>query len=244
MIIRCYLRSHSLAGFSAHFRRRTTSRTQARGTCSLRSARPALTWRSSIPAPMAITSRQGRLGALAVAMRGIALSGHRLCVRPACTMRRAGARSARRIGGRDSRSRRLDRCAATGSARVAICVSARVVSCGSRFHALPVCRHRNQMAFNVRNTALRDGSRPRHGPLTIPRPLARAGRTVSGANGPSCARVNAAFHLLTSGNVRVAEVAMQVGYASSRSLTRSSSRSLDIRRPPFRPALTRCSLPQ
>jgi AraC-like DNA-binding protein len=39
----------------------------------------------------------------------------------------------------------------------------------------------------------------------------------------SCARVNAAFHLLAGGSVRVAEAALLVGYASSRSLTRELS---------------------
>ena len=54
---------------------------------------------------------------------------------------------------------------------------------------------------------------------SLDRWLARSGfcpaRTVL-----SCARVNAAFHLLTGGSVRVAEAALLVGYASSRSLTR------------------------
>jgi len=39
----------------------------------------------------------------------------------------------------------------------------------------------------------------------------------------SCARVNAAFHLLAGGSVRVAEAALLLGYASSRSLTRELS---------------------
>lgn len=39
----------------------------------------------------------------------------------------------------------------------------------------------------------------------------------------SCARVNAAFHLLAGGKVRLAEAAMLLGYASSRSLTRELS---------------------
>ena len=54
---------------------------------------------------------------------------------------------------------------------------------------------------------------------SLDRWLARTGfssaRTVL-----SCARVNAAFHLLTGGSVRVAEAALLVGYSSSRSLTR------------------------
>ena len=57
---------------------------------------------------------------------------------------------------------------------------------------------------------------------SLDRWVARAGfcpaRTVL-----SCARVNAAFHVLAGGNVRVAEAALLVGYASSRSLTRELS---------------------
>jgi len=57
---------------------------------------------------------------------------------------------------------------------------------------------------------------------SLDRWLARAGfcpaRTVL-----SCARVTAAFHLLAGGTVRVAEAALLVGYASSRSLTRELS---------------------
>ena len=57
---------------------------------------------------------------------------------------------------------------------------------------------------------------------SLDRCLARAGfcpaRTLL-----SCARVNAAFHMLTGGSVRVAEAALLVGYASSRSLTRELS---------------------
>jgi AraC-like DNA-binding protein len=54
---------------------------------------------------------------------------------------------------------------------------------------------------------------------SLDRWLARVGfssaRTVL-----SCARVNAAFHLLAGGSTRVAEAALLVGYPSSRSLTR------------------------
>jgi len=57
---------------------------------------------------------------------------------------------------------------------------------------------------------------------SLDRWLARAGlspaRTVL-----SCARVNAAVHLLAGGSVRVAEAARLVGYSSSRSLTRELS---------------------
>ena len=57
---------------------------------------------------------------------------------------------------------------------------------------------------------------------SLDRWLARAGfssaRTVL-----SCARANAAFHLLAGGSTRVAEAALLVGYSSSRSLTRELS---------------------
>ena len=57
---------------------------------------------------------------------------------------------------------------------------------------------------------------------SLDRWLARVGfcpaRTVL-----ACARVNAAFHLLAGGTIRVAEAALLVGYTSSRSLTRDVS---------------------
>jgi AraC-like DNA-binding protein len=107
---------------------------------------------------------------------------------------------------------------------VAMCASTRVVmSVGTPLRALPVpLATAIQMAFH-RPEQLRTvtdlAAAARTTRRSLDRWLARAGlspaRTVL-----SCARVNAAFHLLTSGKVRVAEAAMLLGYASSRSLTR------------------------
>jgi AraC-like DNA-binding protein len=169
----------------------------------------------------------GRLGALAIAMPGIApvpVVGYVSVT--ACAMRavqglvQLGASEIAIRGVDDS----IDALATTVRRAVATCASARVVTAvGTPWHALPVpVATAIQMAFH-RPEQLRSvtdlATAARTTRRSLDRWLARAGlspaRTVL-----SCARVNAAFHLLTGGNVRVGEAALQVGYASSRSLTR------------------------
>ncbi len=110
---------------------------------------------------------------------------------------------------------------------VTACAAARVVSAvEAPLQALPLpVAQAIQTAFNhpeqVRSvTDLAATARITR--RSLDRWLARAGlspaRTVL-----SCARVNAAFHLLAGGKVRRADAALMLGYASSRSLARELS---------------------
>ena len=118
----------------------------------------------------------------------------------------------------------LDALAGAIHRAVATCGWGGVVSTlDARLHALPVPIVSAIQAAFTHPERVRSASdlaaAARMTRRSLDRWLARAGfspaRTVL-----SCARVNAAFHLLAGGRVRVAEAALLVGYASSRSLTR------------------------
>lgn len=117
-----------------------------------------------------------------------------------------------------------DALAAVVRRAVANSASTRLVSSvGTPLHALPVpVAAAIQLAFHhpeQLRTVTDLATAARTTRRSLDRWLARAGlspaRTVL-----SCARINAAFHLLASGRIRVAQAAALVGYASSRSLTR------------------------
>ena len=228
MILRCYLPSHSLAQVQRAFP--PPHHVENASTWDL-----VLSDLRDRPCDVAIIDpctdgdhlTSARLGALAVAMPGIApvpVVGYVSVT--ACAMRavqrlvQLGATEIAIRGVDDS----IDALATTVRRAVATCTSSRVVTAvGPPWHALPVpVATAIQMAFH-RPDQLRSvtdlATAARTTRRSLDRWLARAGlspaRTVL-----SCARVNAAFHLLTSGNVRVADAALQVGYASSRSLTR------------------------
>jgi len=228
VIIRCYLRSHSLAQVQRAFpppHHVENASTWDVLVSDLRDRRCDVAIID--PCTDGDHGAPGRLGALAVAMRGVApvpVIGYVNVT--ACAMRavqalvQLGASEVVIRGVDDS----IDALATTVRRVVATCASARVVTAvGTPWHALPVpVATAIQMAFQrpERLHSVTDlATAARTTRRSLDRWLARAGlspaRTVL-----SCARVNAAFHLLTSGNVRVTEVAMQVVYASSRSLTR------------------------
>jgi AraC-like DNA-binding protein len=110
---------------------------------------------------------------------------------------------------------------------VAACASGRLVSAvEAPLQALPLpVANAIQTAFNhpeQLRSVMDLAAAARVTRRSLDRWLARAGlspaRTLL-----SCARANAAFHLLAGGTVRVAEAALVLGYASSRSLTRELS---------------------
>ena len=228
VIIHCYLPSHSLAQVQRAFP-------------PPHYVDNAATWDSGIAA---LRDRQcdvaiidpctdgdhlapDRLTRLGVAMQGITpvpVIGY-LSV-TACAMR--SVQTLVQLGASDIVIRGVDDSADALASKVrraaATCESAHVVTAvGTPWHALPapvatairMAFHRPEQLRSVTDLATAARTTRR----SLDRWLARVGlapaRTVL-----SCARVNAAFHLLASGNVRVAEAALQVGYASSRSLTR------------------------
>lgn len=228
MIVRCYLPSHSLAQVQRAFPPPHGVENAATWDVVLSDLRDRRCDVAIIdPCTDGDHLAPGRLGALAVAMRGtspVPVIGYVSVT--ACAMRavqglvRLGASEIAIRGVDDS----IDALATAVRRAVAACASARVVTAvGTPWHVLPVpVATAIQMAFQ-RPERLRSvtdlATEARTTRRSLDRWLARAGlspaRTVL-----SCARVNAAFHLLTSGNVRVTEAALQVGYASSRSLTR------------------------
>jgi AraC-like DNA-binding protein len=228
VIIRCYLPSHSLAQVQRAFS--PPHLVENAGTWDLvlsdmRDRRCDV----AIVDPCADGDHlaSGRLGTLAVAMPGIApapvvgyLSVTAGAMRAVQALVQLGASDIVIRGVDDS----VDALATTVRRAVATCASARVVTAvGPPWDALPVpvasairmAFHRPEQLRSVTDLATAARTTRR----SLDRCLARVGispaRTVL-----SCARVNAAFHLLTSGNVRVSEAAALVGYASSRSLTR------------------------
>ena len=107
---------------------------------------------------------------------------------------------------------------------VAECASARVVrAVGAPLQTLPLpVATAIQTAFNhpeLLRSVSDLAAAARVTRRSLDRWLARAGLSPARIV-LSCARANAAFHLLTGGKVCVAEAALLLGYASSRSLTR------------------------
>ena len=227
MIIRCFLSPHSLAQLQRAFP-------------PPHHVENASTWESVLsrlhdrrcdaaivdPCTDGDQLAEGRLQAFAAAMPGIArvpvigyLSVTASAMRAVQALVQLGAAEIVIRGVDDS----VDALATTVRRAVATCASARVVTAvGAPWDALPVrVAHAIQLAFR-RPERLRSvtdlATAARTTRRSLDRCLARAGlspaRTVL-----ACARVNAAFHLLTS-DVRVAEAARLVGYTSSRSLTR------------------------
>lgn len=228
MIIRCFLSPHSLAQLQRAFP-------------APHHVENASTWESVLshlhdrrcdaaivdPCTDGDQLAEGRLRTLAAAMPGIArvpvigyLSVTASAMRAVQALVHLGAAEIVIRGVDDS----VDALATTVRRAVATCASARVVTAvGAPWDALPVRVARAiQSAFrrperlrSVTDLAIAARTTRR----SLDRCLARAGlspaRTVL-----ACARVNATFHLLTSGDVRVAEAARLVGYTSSRSLTR------------------------
>jgi len=228
VIIRCYLPSHSLAHVQHAFpppHHVENAESWDLGLAALRDRECDLAIID--PCTDGDHLAPDRLGALAAATQGIVplpVIGYVSVT--ACAMRsvqalvQLGACEIVIRGLDDS----IDALASTVRRAVATCESARVVTAvGTPWHALPapvatairMAFHRPEQLRSVTDLATAARTTRR----SLDRWLARVGlspaRTVL-----SCARVNAAFHLLASGQVRVAEAALQVGYASSRSLTR------------------------
>ena len=228
MIIRCYLSPHFLARVQHAFpppHRVENASTWEGVLADLRDRRCDAAIVDPCTDGDHLASR--RLGTLAGTMPAVArvpLIGYMSVT--ACAMRavqalvQLGAAEIVIRGVDDS----VDALATTVRRAVATYGSARVVTAiGAPWNALPIpVATAIQLAFqrpeqlrSVTDLATAAGTTRR----SLDRCLARAGlspaRTVL-----SCARVNAAFHLLVSGSVRVAEAALLVGYASSRSLTR------------------------
>ena len=231
VIIRCYLPSHSLAqvqrAFPPPHRVENVSTWNALSS-ELRHMRCDVAIID--PCTDGDHLASGRLGTLAVAMHSSAafpvvgyVSVTAGAMRAVQGLVQLGASDIVIRGVDDS----IDALATTVRRAVATCASARVVTAiGTPWHALPVrlataiegAFHRPELLRSVTDLATAARTTRR----SLDRWLARAGlspaRTVL-----SCARANAAFHLLASGDVRVADAAVQVGYASSRSLTRELS---------------------
>jgi AraC-like DNA-binding protein len=228
VIIRCYLPSHSLARVQCAFPPPHHAENAATWDLVLSDLRDRRCDVAIVdPCTDGDHLASGRLGTLALAMPGIApvpvvgyLSVTACAMRAVQALVQLGASEIVIRGVDDS----VDALATTVRRAVATCASARVVTAvGPPWDALPVpIASAIQMAFH-RPEQLRSvtdlAAAARTTRRSLDRCLARVGlspaRTVL-----SCARVNAAFHLLTTGNVRVADAAVLVGYASPRSLTR------------------------
>lgn len=228
MIIRCYLPSHSLAQVQHAFpfgHRVENAATWDSVLSDLRTRRCD----AAIIDPCTDGDHlaSDRLRTLAGAMPGIApvpfigyLSVTACGMRAVQALVQLGASEIVIRGVDDS----IDALATMVRRAIATRASARVVTAvGPAWHALPLAvACAIQMAFH-RPEQLRSvtdlATAARTTRRSLDRCLARAGlspaRTVL-----SCARVNAAFHLLASCRVRVAEAAVMLGYPSSRSLTR------------------------
>jgi AraC-like DNA-binding protein len=228
VIIRCYLPSYSLANVRRAFP--SPHRVDNAGTWDVLVS-DLLARRCDVaivdPCTGADQLALGRVGVLAGAMP----AGHHFPVVAyvavtACAMRSVLALV--RLGVSEIVIRGVDDSADALAAAVRRVVAASastilVSSVSTPLHSLPVpVAAAIQMAFHhpERLRTVTDlAAAARTTRRSLDRWLARAGlspaRTVL-----SCARVNAAFHLLASGRIRVAQAATLLGYASSRSLTR------------------------